>query len=104
MASSPGGRERLLVTGPSNTLVTFLATAEETTSPMAVLGEHEVALMEGSEAQRRIAIASIPDDRIVRRLTPPPGEITSMAASMDGKTIYCVASGILWAVPSNEGG
>ncbi len=103
MASSTGGRERLLVTGPGNGLVTFLETSEETSSPMAVLGEHEVALIEGSGTKHRIAIASIPDDRIVRRLNLPSGEITAMAASPDGKNIYCIASGVLWAIPATEG-
>src|SRR5262249_19179628 len=78
-------RQRLLVTGPGNGLVTFLETGDETSSPMAVLGEHEVAPIQGSDATHRIAIASIPEDRIVRRLNLPPGEITLMAASPDGK-------------------
>ena len=102
MGSSPGGRERLLVTAPGQGLVTFLETPEETSTPSAVLGMHEVALLEGSRPKRRIAIASIPDDRIVRRLDAPTAEITGMAASPDGRTIYYVASGVVWAVPSNQ--
>ncbi len=103
MGSSPGGRDRMLVTAPGKGLISFLETAEETSSPMAALGAREVALMEGNRTKRRIAIASIPDDRIVRRLDVPPGDITGMAASPDGRTIYYVASGVVWAVPSNEG-
>jgi hypothetical protein len=49
-------------------------------------------------------VASIADGRIVRRLDQiSTGEITSLAASPDGKTLYYVASGTVWAVPSDGG-
>jgi hypothetical protein len=101
MGSSSGGRYRALVTTPGG-LLPFVDTTDDTSTPTAVLGQAEVAFLEGSGANRRIAISSIPDDRIIRRVNAPAGEITSMAASPDGGTIYCVASGVLWAVTSKQ--
>ena len=102
MASIQGGRNRLLITAPGG-LLPFVETSEETSTPAALLGEREVALVEGSGLKRRIAVASLPDDRIVRWLSAPPGDLTSMVASPDGSTLYCVVSGSVWALPSREG-
>ena len=51
-----------------------------------------------------IAIAAVPEGRIVRRLpeTQGPG-LTSMAASPDGKTIYYSRDGKIWTIPATGG-
>jgi DNA-binding beta-propeller fold protein YncE len=51
-----------------------------------------------------VAIASVADGRIVRRLSAiPAGEATDLAASPDGKTLYYVASGTVWAIATAGG-
>ena len=103
MGTNSGGKERLIVTAPGKGFVPFLETDQETSTPGAVLGEREVAVLEGAGSNRRIAIVSIPDDRIVRWVERPPGVLTAMAASLDGATVYCVASRVVWAIPAKEG-
>lgn len=51
-----------------------------------------------------VAVASITDGRIVRRLGGIPGsEVTNLAASPDGKTLYYVADRTVWAIGASGG-
>jgi hypothetical protein len=102
---SLAGRDRLMVSRPGKDPVPFVESEEETAPPFARVGESEVALMAGSGADRLIAIASLADGRIKRRLANTRGiQVASLAASPDGATLYCKArSGTLWAIPSAEG-
>jgi tRNA A-37 threonylcarbamoyl transferase component Bud32/WD40 repeat protein len=102
LGSSTGGRGRLLVTAPGQRLIPFIDTTEETSTPAAVLNQREVAFLTRRDSRTAIAIASIQDARIVRRLEVPAGEVTAMAASPDGRTIYCVSSRAIWAVPVSQ--
>jgi serine/threonine protein kinase len=104
VASRTGLRERLLVTGPNGALLPFVETNEETSGPAAVLGPREIAFLEGSGTERRFAVATMPDDRIVRRIYTPAGVVTAVAASPDGQTLYAVVSKTLWAIPTRPGG
>jgi hypothetical protein len=70
-----------------------------------------LAFVLGSGAQQAIAIASLADGRIVRRLPETAGSgadlvhagVVSLAASPDGRTLYYTASRTVWAVPATGG-
>jgi hypothetical protein len=55
--------------------------------------------MIGSPPRQAIALAALSNGRITRRIPFDKGGVVSMAASPDGKTIYCAAAGAIWAVP-----
>ena len=104
LASMVAGRPRLLAVRPGGEATPFIQTKEETDLPGCSLGEGEFAFLLGPTGRTTVAVASIADGRIVRRLDQiSTGEITSLAASPDGKTIYYVASGTVWAVSSPGG-
>jgi hypothetical protein len=96
-----GGRSHLLLGKPSTDPQPFIQTAEETSEPIALVGSDEIAFVIGL---RQIAIASITDGRILRRLTKVDGsKVWTMAASPDGKTLYYTAGNHLWAIPAEDG-
>jgi hypothetical protein len=64
-----------------------------------VLGPGEVAFLIGPVPRKTIAFAAVSTGRITRRIAFDKGRIDAMAASPDGSTIYCVAGGMVWAVP-----
>ncbi len=104
LPSQAAGRDRLLVVTPGKEPVPFLDTPEESSTPATLVGDREVAFLAGPSAGRTIAVASLRDGRMVRRLTGAKGAgITSLAASPDGQTLYYVASGTIWAIPSTDG-
>src|SRR5438093_3253454 len=60
--------------------------------------------MIGSGDTRRIAIASLRDGRIIKRLEDvKAATIRSIIASRDGKTFYFVDSGDVWSIPVDGG-
>jgi len=66
-------------------------------------GEREVAFPLGPQGKKVIAIASLPDGRIVRRLGVPGDEVESLSSSPDGRRIFFVSGHTVWSVPA-EGG
>jgi Tol biopolymer transport system component len=82
-AMRPGGAPRLLVN-----------TAEETTLPATIFGDH-VAFTIGSGDGKRIALASLGDGRVVRRYNSRSDK--GLSASPDGKTLYYSFAGAIWA-------
>jgi hypothetical protein len=99
-----GGRTRLLVVAPGQAAIPFLDTTEETGRPMALIGTDRIAFGIGSGDAKRIAIASVRDGRILRRLDQFPARaMTAMAASHDGQTLYVVESGQIWSLPVSGG-
>jgi hypothetical protein len=82
----------------------FVQTTEETSGPITMVGSSEVAFLIGSAATRKLAIASIADGRIVRRLEKADAaSILALAGSADGRTLYYAAAGKIWAIPANDG-
>jgi hypothetical protein len=66
--------------------------------------------MAGTGSDQTIVIASARDGRAIRRLQGMKGEyVTRLAASADGKTLYCTTSkysaggGNVWAIPAADG-
>jgi serine/threonine protein kinase len=103
--SRAGGRDRLMLMAPGKEPVPFIAeTRDETAAPLTFVGDGLVAFLIGSKDRRTIALASLADRRIARRLTGASGAaIDSMVASPDGKTIYYAASGSIWSISVDDG-
>ena len=98
------GRDQLSVLSPGKDAVPFFDTEEPTTTPASLVGKDRVAFLIGKELSRRIAIASLADGRILRRLPRPDGaHVEALAGSPDGKTLFYVESGVVWAMPSDGG-
>ncbi|TLY38343.1 MAG: hypothetical protein E6K60_01520 [Nitrospirae bacterium] len=99
-----GGRRRLMVADPGKEPLPFVETDEETSGPATLVGNDRVAFMIGSGDTRRIAIASLRDGRIIKRLEDvKAATIRSIIASRDGKTFYFVDSGDVWSIPVDGG-
>jgi eukaryotic-like serine/threonine-protein kinase len=79
----PGGEPQVLV-----------ETSEDTALPATTFGGN-VAFVIGSGDQRRIAIASLSDGRVLRRFSTRSDN--GMAASPDAHTLYYSFSGAIWA-------
>jgi len=98
------GRSRLLLAKPGGDAVPFIATKEETSGPACPVGDGEVAFLLGPHGNTVVAVASISDGRVVRRLQGIKGSgIENLVASRDGKTLYYVSSNTVWAIPSTDG-
>ncbi len=104
IGSSVADRSRLLVATPDGGATPFVQTKEETSFPDCPVGKDEYAFLLGPPGRAVVAIASIADGRIVRRLTEiSASQVTDLAASPDGKTIYYVARRTVWAIPAAGG-
>ena len=98
------GRDRVLVMAPGKDPVPFVGTDEETTGPLAMVGEDTFVFVAGTVPTRTLALASVADGRITRRLTRVnAGAIQGLAGSPDGTTIFYVDSGTVWSVPAGDG-
>jgi Tol biopolymer transport system component len=102
--SRTGGRDRLLLMYPGKESVPFAQTQEETSMPSSIVGQTHVAFLIGPKNGQTIAIASLADRRITKRLEGSKGSaIDSMVASPDGKTIYYTADGSVWSISATDG-
>ena len=98
------GRSRLLLAKPGGDAVPLNATKEATSGPACRVGEGEVAFLLGPHDKAEVAVASIGDGRIVRRLKGVQGsDVRALVASPDGATLYYVASRTVWAIPTTDG-
>ena len=83
--------------------IPLTSAAEETSGPMTVAGPREIAFVIGPVPHQIIALADTASNRIVRRIPLNKGDITSLASSPEGKTLFAAAGGSIWAVPSSGG-
>ncbi len=110
------GGSRLLVAAAGKDPQPLIQTAEETAMPAVVLpgkdaANRQLAFMLGSGAKQAIAIASLTDGRIFRRLPETAGSgqdlvhanVVSLAVSPDGQTLYYASSRNIWKVPVTGG-
>jgi hypothetical protein len=97
------GRDRLMALADGKNPVPLIATTEETSEPMTAAGPSGIAFMIGPAPHAAIAVAETSTGRIISRIAPGKGEISSIASSPDGKTLYFSASGKIWSVPSAGG-
>jgi Tol biopolymer transport system component len=97
-------RARLLIGKPGGNFFPLVDSTEETGPLAALLPDSEVAFIAGRGSDKTIAIASAREGRIIRRLQGAKGQQpTGLAASVDGKTLYYVVSGSVWAIPTADG-
>ena len=103
-AFQAAGRSRLLAAKPGGEAVPLIETKEKTSLPACQVGKGEIAFVLGPFGHAVIAVASLADGRIVKRLSGVPGgDVTSLATSPEGETLYYVASGTVWAIAASGG-
>ena len=95
------GRSRLVALEAGKDPVAIITTNEETAVPVTAINGGEIAFLIGSEPRRTIAVASLKTGRVVRRIVFDKGPMNSLAASPDGKIIYCSAAGSIWRIPES---
>ena len=104
LPSSHMGRSRVLVVKPGGEPLPLVDTQEETSGPYCLAGEKEVALLIGSVPNQSIALVSVADGRIVRRLKGVnPTGMVALAASPDGNTLYYSLNREVWKIPASDG-
>lgn len=96
-------RSRLLAAKPGTEAAPFVETKEETSLPACEVGKDKIAFLLGPPGNAVVALASASDGRILARVTGLPTDITDLAASPDGTTLYYVASGTVSAVSVSGG-
>jgi len=99
------GRRRLLAAARGTEPRLLLDAAEQAMPPVALVGDKLFAFLSGNAGKPPlIALASLSDGRIVRRLEASSGVAPqSLAASPDGRLLYYVENGTLFAI-ATEGG
>ncbi|HKM89134.1 MAG TPA: protein kinase [Candidatus Acidoferrales bacterium] len=97
-AEYAAGHSRLMIAAAGKEPASFLNTTEEISGPLTAAGPGAVAFLIGAEPHRAIGVASLTNGRIVSRIPFDKGRIEQMAASPDGKTLYCAAAGSIWEV------
>ena len=91
-------RSRLVALEAGKDPAVIITTNEETGVPVTAVSENEIAFLIGAAPRATIAVASLKSGRVTRRIVFDKGEINSLAASPDGKTIYCSAAGWIWGI------
>ena len=95
-----GDRSRVLILAEGREPVNLVQTEDETRAPYTTVGQDRVALAIGTN--REIGVVSYASGRLVSRFRVP-AEITALAASPDGQTLYFSANGRVSAVPVSGG-
>jgi hypothetical protein len=101
LPSRSGNRARILVLAGGKQPTPLVETEEDTLAPMTAVGSRQAAVVIGSGATADIAIVESSTGRIVERFPAPP-QLTSLAASPDGTTLYATAGGTLSVLPRKD--
>jgi len=97
------GRPHLVAMEAGHDPVSLVNTIEETRSPATAVGKSQIAFLIGNRPHRTIALADTANGRITRRIPFDKGPIHSLAASPDGRVLYCSAGGNVWSIPLVRG-
>ena len=92
---------RLMVVQKGKEPAPLINTADETDAPVTTCGPREIAFMIGNEPHETIGIAEPESGRIVRTIAPGKGPVESVACSPDGLTLFFVARGVVWSIPTS---
>ncbi len=104
LPSLRSGRAQMLAGKPGQNALPLADTREETSPPAVLVGNDRVALVLGSGPEKTLALVSVSDGRIVRRLAGTKGAaIDALSASPDGKTLYYSSGGTIWSIPCGDG-
>ena len=100
------GRRRLLRSSPDGSLRPLLDLAEQATPPATLVGKSLVAFLSGRVGEPPVlTLATLPEGRVVRRLEDTRGIAPQgLVAAPDGRTLYYVNAGALYAVDAEKGG
>jgi eukaryotic-like serine/threonine-protein kinase len=97
------GRARLMLVEQGKDPVSLIRTTEETSGPATAAGPGQIAFAIGGEPHRTLAIASLSNGRVTRRIAFAGGEPRSLTSSPDGATLYCAADGTIWSIAVADG-
>jgi hypothetical protein len=104
MPGPSGGREGLLlVEAGGRKSASLLDTADQTEPPVAMAGPGQVVLTLRTPSGREIAVASLSERRVVRRVRVPQSSIQSVALSPDSRQAYYAADHSIWTVAFDGG-
>ena len=103
--SRGAGRNRLLLAGTDRGETPLLETATDSATPTVVLGDDAIAFVAETGPNQVIAVASLTNGQILRRLNGTRGvnAIQSLSVSTDRKTVFYASGGTIWSVPSDDG-
>jgi serine/threonine protein kinase len=99
------GRRRLFRFSADGSLKPMLDLAEQATPPAAAVGRNLVAFLSGRVGEPPVlTLATFPEGRVVRRLEETRGIAPQgLVAAPDGRTLYYVNAGSLYAVDAEKG-
>jgi hypothetical protein len=103
VAVRASGQNRLMLVQKGKDPSILVNTTEETMAPLATCGPHEVAFLIGPAPRETIAFTELESGRIVRRIAPGKGVVSSMACSPDGATLYFSAGRAIWSISTSGG-
>jgi serine/threonine protein kinase/Tol biopolymer transport system component len=100
------GRRRLLRSTPDGPPRPLLDLAEQATPPATTVGANRVAFLSGRVGEPSVlTLATLPEGRVVRRIEETRGIAPQgLVAAPDGRTLYYVNAGSLYAVDVEKGG
>ncbi len=97
------GRSHLVALQAGKNPANLIATTEETSPPMAIVGNSQIAFMLGPSPHQTIAIADLQTGHISQKIVTDKGEVLSLSASPDGRSLYFAAAGSIWSIPVTGG-
>jgi hypothetical protein len=97
------GKDRLMVLARGKAPAPLAATQDATAPPMTVVGAEEAAFLLGPEPRNTIAFVNVATGSITHQIRIDKGPISALAASPDGKVVYCAAGGVIWGIPVSGG-
>jgi hypothetical protein len=93
-----------MLTKTNKVSTALIDTSEETSGPISIVGKDMIAFLIGSGTGKSIAIASLTERRILRRISvSDAASIVQLGASVDAASIYYIAANTLWEIPSAGG-
>ena len=93
-------KRRLMIIESRRAPAPLANTQEETALPFTAIGSGEAAFLIGPEPRQTIAIVTVMNGRIGRRIQTNKGTITALASSPDSRVIYFAAAGFIWEIPA----
>lgn len=100
--TAAGFKRRFQILQRDGALSPLTESSEEFGMPAALAGDGYVAVLTDRKPAE-IAIVSIADGRIVRRVSVKAERISSLASSPDGQTFYYSSAGFIWSMPAVGG-
>ena len=95
-ALAAGGRKRLVMVRERMEPRSLVETKEDTSMPAVVIAGGRLAFLLGAGDDRRIAVASLRDGRVLHRFPAPATDVSSIVATPDGSKIYYSSAGSIW--------